>query len=57
MKNTRDNKVEIVAEGEEDSLEKLIVWCRKGPSYAKVEDVDIKWEEANGEFTTFETKF
>ncbi len=54
VKNTPDGSVEIVAEGEKDSLEKLIEWCREGPSYAKVEDMEVSWEEPTGEFSTFD---
>ena len=57
VKNTSSGEVEIVAEGEEDSLEKLISWCKQGPSYAKVENVEINWEDAAGEFTTFYTRY
>lgn len=57
VKNTPEGKVEIVAEGEEEALEKLIGWCKQGPSYAKVENVEINWEKSNREFTTFDIKY
>lgn len=57
VRNTSSGEVEIVAEGEEDSLEKLIEWCRQGPSYAKVENVKTEWEGATGEFTIFDVKY
>lgn len=57
VRNTYSGEVEIVAEGEEDSLEKLISWCRQGPSFAKVQNVKINWEKANGEFTMFDVKY
>ena len=42
--NKPDGTVEIVAEGEEGDLEKLIEWCRAGgPEYAGVEKVDVEW--------------
>ena len=36
---------EIISEGEENSLAKLITWCRKGPEGANVERLDVEWEE------------
>jgi acylphosphatase len=56
VRNLPDGRVEVVAEGEEELLEKLIDWCRIGPPAAKVERVEIKRESANGEFKTFAVK-
>lgn len=56
VKNTSGGKVEIIAEGEKENLEKFIEWCRKGPSFAKVSGVKIDWEESTGEFSSFEVK-
>ena len=52
-KNCPDGTVEIHAEGEKESLEKLIEWCRTGPSVAVVSSLDIEWVEPQG-LTTFE---
>ena len=57
VKNSLDGSVEIVAEGEKDTLEKLLKWCREGSSYAKVEDIEVSWEEPTGEFSTFEVLY
>lgn len=37
--NMSDGTVEIHAEGEENSLEELLGWCRKGPQHADVNNV------------------
>lgn len=52
-KNCPDGTVEIHAEGEKESLGKLIEWCRTGPSAAEVSSLDIEWVEPQG-LTTFE---
>jgi len=52
-KNCLDGTVEIHVEGEKESLEKLIEWCRTGPSAAEVSSLDIEWVEPQG-LTTFE---
>lgn len=54
--NLLDGKVEIVCEGEKDNIEKFIEWCKKGPSLAKVERVDVSFEEYKGEFQSFEIR-
>jgi acylphosphatase len=52
--NNDDGSVEIVAEGEKEQLEKLIDWCKKGSFLAKVEKVDIDWQDYKGEFKSFD---
>ncbi len=46
--NLFDGKVEIVAEGETDSLESLLHWLRRGPPHANVSDVDVQYAETTG---------
>lgn len=53
IRNCWDGKVEIVVEGEEEEVEKLINWCYRGPGSAIVEKVDIEWEKHRGEFNSF----
>lgn len=56
VRNTQDDKVEILAEGEEEKLQNLVTWARKGPPAAQVDNVDIEWEEGTGEFANFEAR-
>ncbi|MBI2642500.1 MAG: acylphosphatase [Candidatus Wildermuthbacteria bacterium] len=51
--NLLDGKVEIVCEGEKENIEKFVEWCRKGPTLAKVEYVDVSHEDYKGEFKDF----
>ncbi|GAB6067195.1 acylphosphatase [Methylothermus subterraneus] len=53
VRNLPDGRVEIVAEGEEQSLQKLLAWCRKGPPLAQVAGVESREEPATGEFEQF----
>lgn len=57
VRNLPDGRVEIVAEGEREKLERLIEWCRHGPPLARVEDLEIIWEEPRGEFESFTIKW
>ena len=45
VQNLPDGRVEFVAEGEQVDLQKLLAWARRGPSYARVDNMDIKWED------------
>jgi acylphosphatase len=53
VRNKPDGSVEIVCEGEEEALRKLIEWSGHGPQGAYVEDVDVSWENYVGEFKDF----
>ncbi len=54
VKNLADGMVELVGEGEVEELKKLVEFCKKGSFGAKVEGVEVKWEEYKGEFKSFE---
>jgi acylphosphatase len=43
--NRRDGTVEAVFEGEQDAVERLVEFCRTGPSGAQVDRVDVTEEE------------
>ena len=57
VKNTSNGGVEVVAEGSKNSLDEFIKWCRQGPSFAKVNNIEVYWEKYKGEYATFEIKF
>jgi len=57
IKNKENGKVEIIAEGEEENLRKLILWCRRGPLIARVEDIKTEWKEYKGEFEYFSVRY
>jgi acylphosphatase len=57
VRNEKDGTVKIVAEGKENDLKKFIDWCWEGSPYAKVENIEIKWENSKDEFTHFEIKY
>ncbi|MHA1145928.1 MAG: acylphosphatase [Candidatus Helarchaeota archaeon] len=53
VRNNWDGTVEVVAEGPEKSLRKLLDFLRRGPRYARVTHVENRWEEYKGEFDKF----
>ncbi len=53
VRNRNDGCVEVVAEGEEDSIKELSSWSHHGPSAARVDHVDVRWRGYTGEFYEF----
>jgi acylphosphatase len=49
VRNVPDGTVEAVFEGEDERVESMVEWCRRGPAGARVENVDVEWSEPKGE--------
>jgi acylphosphatase len=49
IQNERDGTVRAVFEGRRDAVESMVGWCRRGPSGALVDDVDVAWDQPQGE--------
>jgi len=56
VRNLPDGRVEAVFEGEEQAVKALVEYCRHGPSYAKVTNLEVAWEEYRGEFDDFQMR-
>ncbi|MDH7518120.1 MAG: acylphosphatase [Candidatus Thermoplasmatota archaeon] len=58
VRNTSDGKVEALFEGEEKFVQEMINWCHRGPSSARVDDVEVKKENIlSCEFNDFSIKY
>ncbi len=57
VKNLHDGSVEAVVEGEKEKIRDLISWANRGPSRARVDEVNVDWEEAKGEFENFSIRY
>ena len=57
VKNLEDGRVEALAQGSKDRVTELIDWCRKGPPAAKVDKVDVSWEDVGDEFRAFDVRY
>lgn len=56
VRNLKDARVELVAEGEEDKLKELLKRI-KGYFSGYIQDVNLSWDEASGEFNDFGIRF
>ena len=55
-RNRRDGSVEVIAEGELDSLKQLVGALRKGPKSSIVRDLKTNIQEPTGEFRSFHVR-
>ncbi|MCP2013145.1 acylphosphatase [Deinococcus sp. HSC-46F16] len=46
--NLLDGRVEVVAEGSPEALDRLLHWLRRGPPHARVSGVETQYSEATG---------
>ncbi|MBI3282545.1 acylphosphatase [Candidatus Curtissbacteria bacterium] len=53
VRNRDDGSVEVLAVGPQQKLNEFVVWCKKGPPFAKVENVEVDRQEAQ-EFDAFD---
>jgi len=49
IRNADDGSVEAVFEGDDEQVELLLEWCRRGPAGARVDDVETVREAPAGE--------
>jgi acylphosphatase len=57
VSNLPGGEVEVVAEGDRNLLELLLLDLRRGPSGAVVRNVTVSWEEPRGEFEDFSVRY
>ena len=48
-RNASDGSVEAVFEGDEERVESMVDWCRRGPGGARVDGVEVAREEPAGD--------
>ena len=47
-RNLDDGRVELVLEGDDDAVERIVRWAREGPDSADVDDVEVTDEDPTG---------
>ncbi len=57
VKNRRDGCVEAVFEGDRETVDRVIEWCHRGPSEAKVTKASVTWEDYVGEYEDFSVTY
>lgn len=57
VKNLPDGRVEAVFEGRPEDVDRVVGWCRIGPSLAEVKGVESVEEPYTGAFTDFTIRY
>lgn len=47
-RNLGDGRVEVVAEGPTEAVERMVAWCSAGPPHASVTGIEVAEEQAEG---------
>jgi len=53
VRNLSDGRVEALAEGDKEDIEKLAAKLQEGPPLAHVDNVEVEWEDYKGDFKDF----
>lgn len=48
VRNLPDGRVEAAFEGDPETVDRLVTWCRSGPSQARVTTVEVHEEPVEG---------
>jgi len=57
VRNLPDGRVEAIFEGEETHVQKIVDFCRRGPTSAYVVDVSVRRQEWKDEFDSFAVRY
>jgi acylphosphatase len=49
VRNLPDGRVEAIFEGDRAAVDAMVEWCRRGPNWARVEDIDVEDQEPVGD--------
>lgn len=56
VRNVGYDTVEAIAEGDRDTVERLIEEMKQGPRASRVDESKVEWQEPTGEFDRFGVK-
>ena len=57
VRNCSDGTVELLAQGEQSGVQKLVDWCQHGPPGARVTRVEVHCQEPAGGLESFEIRY
>lgn len=57
VRNKPDGTVEAIFEGDETDVKSILAWCHQGPPNARVDNVEVTWQDYAGEFSKFEVTY
>jgi acylphosphatase len=57
VRNLPDGRVEAIFEGPDEAVRQAVAWCHHGKRPARVEDVEVTYGAAIGEFKRFRVTY
>lgn len=57
VRNMEDGRVEVLFEGEDQNVDKMLIWCHTGPPHARVEHVTVMEESYAGNLRGFHISY
>jgi len=57
VRNLYDGRVEVLAEGDREDVDRFLARLKEGPRLAAVDGFDFTWETSTGEFPDFQITF
>lgn len=57
VRNLHDGRVEILAQGSQEGVQKLVNYVRGNPGLSYVVKLDIDWEEPSSSYSSFHVRF
>jgi acylphosphatase len=53
VRNLSDGRIEIDAQGDDESVEEMLAWCQEGPQNAQLKSILFRYDEPNEHLTDF----
>lgn len=53
VRNLSDGRIEIDAQGDDESVDKMLTWCQEGPQSAQLKSILFRYDEPNEHATDF----
>jgi len=57
VRNLHDGRVEILVQGSQEDIQKIIYYLRSSPGFSQVAKLDIDWEEPLSDLSGFRIRF
>lgn len=57
VRNLSDGSVEALFEGNRDEIEGAVAQCHSGPPGARVDTIDVAWEDYQGDVQGFQVRY
>lgn len=53
VRNLSDGRIEIDAQGDDESVDKMLAWCQEGPQSAQLKSILFRYDEPSEHATDF----